>query len=48
MKQKFNFQQTLKQTFKLNQTMIHALDFLKIDNNELSQLINNALQTNPF
>ena len=48
MKQKFNFNQTLKQTFKLNQTMINSLDFLKIDNNELAKLINDALQTNPF
>lgn len=48
MKQKFNYNQTLKQTFQLNQTMINSLDFLKIDNNELAKLINDALQTNPF
>lgn len=48
MKQKLNFNQALKQTFQLNQTMIHSLDFLKIDNNELVKLIHDALQTNPF
>lgn len=48
MKQKLNFNNTLKQTFKLNQTIINSLDFLKIDNNELAKLINEALQTNPF
>lgn len=48
MKQKFNFNQTLKHSLQLNPSMIHSLDFLKTDNHELSQLINEALQTNPF
>lgn len=48
MKQQLNYHQTLKQTFKLNQKMLHALDFLKVDNNELNKIINEALQSNPF
>ena len=48
MKQKMSYQQTLKQTFKLNQKMINSLDFLKVDNVEINQMIDEALQTNPF
>ncbi len=48
MNQKIIFSQTLKQTFKLNHTLINSLDFLKLDNYEIAQLISNALQTNPF
>ncbi len=43
-----SYQQTLKQTFKLNQKMINSLDFLKVDNVEINQMIDEALQTNPF
>ena len=48
MEQKIIFSQTFKQTFKLNQTMINSLDFLKLDNYELSKIISEFLQTNPF
>lgn len=48
MKQQLNYHQTLKQTFKFNQTMLRSLDFLKVDNNDLNKLINDALQSNPF
>lgn len=48
MKQKMSYQQTLKQTFKLNQKMINSLDFLKVDNVEINQMTDEALQTNPF
>lgn len=48
MNQKIIFSQTLKQTFKLNHTLINSLDFLKLDNYEIAQLISKALQTNPF
>lgn len=48
MKQKMSYQQTLKQTFKLNQKLLNSLDFLKVDNVEMNQMIDKALQTNPF
>lgn len=48
MRQKLDYNQTLKQTFKLNQKMLNSLDFLKINNNELNKIINEALQSNPF
>ena len=48
MKQQLNYNQTLKQTFKLNQKMLNSLDFLKLDNNELNKIIDDALQSNPF
>ena len=48
MKQKFRMKQTYKQTFQLNQKMIHSLDFLKLNSEDMQSLIDNALQTNPF
>ena len=48
MKQKLGMKQTYKQTFQLNQKMIHSLDFLKLNSEDMQSLIDNALQTNPF
>ena len=48
MKQKFRMKRTYKQTFQLNQKMIHSLDFLKLNSEDMQSLIDNALQTNPF
>lgn len=48
MKQSFSYQQTLKQTLSINQKMIRSLDYLKVDNIKLQELISHALQQNPF
>ena len=48
MKQKFRMKQTYKQTFQLNQKMIHSLDFLKLNSEDKQSHIDKALQTNPI
>lgn len=48
MKQSFSYQQTLKQTLSINQKMLRSLDYLKVDNIKLQELISHALQQNPF
>lgn len=48
MKQSFLYQQTLKQTLSINQKMLRSLDYLKVDNAKLHELISKALQQNPF
>lgn len=48
MNQKLSLKQTYTQTFQLNQKMIHSLDFLNLNSEDIQTLIDDALQTNPF
>lgn len=48
MKQALSFQQTFKHTLKLNPKIIHSLDFLKLSHENIQEMINEMVQTNPF
>jgi len=48
LKQTFHYNQTLKQTLKLNQKILKSLDFLKENTDDINKLVQKVLETNPF
>lgn len=48
MKQKMQYIQTLKQTLKLNQKLLKSLDFLTDNIDDINEVVQQVLETNPF